>query len=277
MAFNDLFQKLFAEIQAQQAVEQIPRTAETEAQYRALRQDLNARGIHYGAADRELAKLGYNADEWNPHQSGGFSKIAGGIGDVVGNVAPIASIIPGVGSGIAALATAGGKALGKLNDPGGLGGTKLFKDIALPAGLTYAGGKAIDKMGGFGKIAGGLGDGDGKFGIGDIVSGAGKILTGGDGLDLGDLGKIAGIVGAGAGVVSGVKAAKQSGKDSQRARDLVEQAIARATEMANTQRAEYGKGEAMRSTFRDAALNYGDASNPFAKAGGFSKAAGRVA
>lgn len=253
----------------------IPRTPETEAQYRALRQQLNAKGVRHGKADNELAKLGFDPKVWNPHKSGGFSKVAGAVGDVGKKVAPLTAFIPGVGPVVAAGLTAATNAMGKLNDEGGLGGTKVFKDIIAPAGATYVGAKAMQGQGGFGKIAGGLGDGDGKFGFGDITSAAGKIFGGADGaFGIDDLIKVGT---AGVGLYQGVKAGQQASSDSNRARNLVEQAIARSTEAANAQRAEFAANAPMRDAFRTAALNFSDSTNPFAKRGGLSQAASRAA
>jgi hypothetical protein len=121
-------------------------------QARAYRKQLNAQGIHYGEADRLTEKMFPGSIAIiNPHKAGGFSKVAGAVGDVVGKVAPFTAAIPFVGPGIAALATGAGKLTGKLNDPGGIKGTKVFKDVVAPAALTYAGGKLAQGFAGAAK------------------------------------------------------------------------------------------------------------------------------
>jgi hypothetical protein len=167
--------------------------------YQTARKALNARGIHHGAADRELAKMGFDIGTLNPHKSGGFSKVGGAIGDVVGKVAPAAGLIPGVGPLAAGALTLGSKALGKLNDPGGLGGMKLFEEGIAPAALAGGAAYGMDKLGGAGGIAskvfggGGGGVASQIFSKGGMASDIGGFIKNNPELILGGLSAVQGM------------------------------------------------------------------------------------
>jgi hypothetical protein len=90
-----------------------------------------------------------------------------------------------------------------------------------------------------------------------------RAIGGADGLDIKD---ILGLAGAGVGLYSGVKGVQQAGQDSSRARDLVNQAIAKAGGASDRANSEFAAGAPLRDAYRTAALNFRDPSNPFARA-----------
>jgi hypothetical protein len=72
----------------------------------------------------------------------------------------------------------------------------------------------------------------------------------------------------GFGTASTLQALLQQGKDSKRARELIEQAVGQSNEAADIAREEFRLDAPMRQGFRQGALNFADPTNPFARSQG---------
>lgn len=106
----------------------------------------NARAAGARHSPEYIAAIEAQGHRYRKPEDRSWNKAIGTVGDVVGKAAPFANFIPGVGPIASAALTAGGRLAGKFNDPGGVRGTKIFKDVALPAAGAYAMGKGLEAM-----------------------------------------------------------------------------------------------------------------------------------
>lgn len=73
-------------------------------------------------------------------------KFKEGIADLGGGLRSVSQIAAPFAPGLSAIGTATGALMDKVDDPGGLRKTKLFKEVAAPAAMTYAGGKVAGHL-----------------------------------------------------------------------------------------------------------------------------------
>ena len=128
-------------------------------------------------------------------------------------------------------------------------------------------GSALKKIGAAAApIVGGIIGGPVGAALGSAASG---FLGGGDDSTAGKVGRIAS---AAVPAFQAVKSSRQAGRDSERSRALLDQAIGLSTGEAERAQAEFAAGAPLRQEFRNVALNFGDPTNPFAQRAGASAA-----
>jgi hypothetical protein len=170
---------------------------------------------------------------------GFLKKALKGVGKLAQKAAPVIGLVPGVGTLAAA----------------GIGGA---------GGLLSGGGFEGMLKGAAGGAAGGL---LGHTGIGGRIGQFAKnAFTGGDGFQMGDLGRIAQFALPAMGAYQSYQASKQAGKDSQRARELHEQAMGITGEEYERAKGAWQANQGLRDQFRQIAMNFGDPTNPFTRA-----------
>jgi hypothetical protein len=173
---------------------------------------------------------------------GFFGKLKGavkGLGKIAQKAAPALAFIPGVGT----LAAAGIGMAGGLLGGGGIEG-------AIKGGLGGAmGGKLKDAIGQAGGIKGFT---EQLLKNGGQVGGTnwGNLLQGGLALGTG---------------LQGMKASGTAAADSQKSRQLTDQAMSLASGEADRANAAWGANAGMRDAYRTSAMNFTDPTNPFAR------------
>jgi hypothetical protein len=175
----------------------------------------------------------------------GLKKAVKGVGKIAKYAAPILAA-----TGVGAPLAIGIGAAGGLMQGGNV------KDM-LKNATVGAGGAAL---------AGGLGGGTlGKIGQ-FAKSGLGGMLKGQDGrFDLSDIGRIGQYALPALTGIQAYGASKQAGRDTARSRELTEGAISATRGEADRAQAAWMANQGLRDSFRNAAMNFFDPTNPFAR------------